>query len=311
MSRTVGYLSALALAAVTVVTRGGAEGSPADAEDTAGRVLAALNRARAQATAPLLARRAELDSLASDRARRVAAQPHLERLRASGPLADDLRQAGVVRYHQVATHVEMVRGYERPEEGLVASWRAVASAWDKAIAAEYDAVGAATWRTEDGWIVFVAVLLDELPALPEPAALEQAVLLAVNRERSALRLAVLTPSSALAAVARAHSQDMADRGYLSHVDPEGRGPADRVARAGIRYARLAENIHWSQNDPGDAAEVAVRAWLASPGHRRAMLDPDVRESGVGAVVGANGSIHLTQLFLGSGLESPGPPIAGK
>jgi len=272
-------------------------GARADGHDVADRVLAAVQRARQASAAPALVRRAELDAVARERAGRIAGLPHSERLRDQTPLAADLRRFGVAWYRLLATHTEMVRGYERPEEGLVSSWRSVASAWGKAIAPEYDAVGVATRRADDGWIVLVAVLLDELPAPPAPADLERAVLAEVNLERAALRLAELTPSAALAAVAWAHSRDMAERGYLSHVDPEGLGPADRVEHAGIRYTRVAENIHWSRHEPADPAEVAVQAWLASPGHRRAMLDPEARESGVGAAVGADGTIHLTQLYI--------------
>jgi len=274
-----------------------ATGAGVAADDVADRVLDALQRAREAAAAPVLVRRVELDAVAGERAERIAGLPHAERLKDQTPLAADLRRSGVVWYRSLATHTEMVRGYEHPEDGLVASWRGVASAWKKAIAPEYEAVGVATRRGDDGWIVLVAVLLDGLPAPPAPADLEQAVLVGVNRERAALNLAQLAPSTALATVARAHSQDMSARGFLSHVDPDGVGPADRVERAGIRYTRVAENIHWSRNEPGDPAEVAVQSWLASPSHRQAMLDPVARESGVGAAVSADGSIHLTQLYL--------------
>ncbi len=271
--------------------------SGAFADDVAQRVFAALNSSREDAASPPLVRRAELDALAATRAERVADLPQLERLRDSTPLAVDLPRDGAVWFRKLVAHTEMVRGYERPEDGLVASWRSATSAWEQALAPQFDAIGVAVRRAADGWVVLVVAMADELPAPPEPRALERAVLAVVNRERRAHDLAELSASSALADVARQHSEDMAARGYVSHVNPEGLGPADRVQHAGIAYVRLSENIHWGQHEPGDPAEAAVRAWLESPSHRRALLDPDVRETGIGAAVRRAGSIHLTQLYL--------------
>jgi uncharacterized protein YkwD len=267
------------------------------ADEVTERVFAVVNAGRVETGVEPLVRRDELDALAESRAQRVSRMPQLERLRDATPIAADLPQGAPVFFRRIVTHTEMVRGYDRPEDGLLASWRSAAAAWKQTVDPAFDAIGLATRRTADGWIVLVAAMADLLPLPPEPAALERAVLEVVNRERRAHGLVELVPSPALAEVARHHSEDMAARGFISHVNPDGWGPADRVSRAGISYLRLSENIHWGQNEPGDPAEAAVEAWLESPGHRRALLDPDVRESGVGAAVSANGSIHLTQLYM--------------
>jgi hypothetical protein len=81
----------------------------------------------------------------------------------------------------------------------------------------------------------------------------------------------------VAAVAVAHSRDMARRGYFSHVSPEGRDPFDRLDTAGIRYTRAAENIAHGQRT-GDAV---FAEWVASPGHRANMLDCRFTHHGVG------------------------------
>jgi uncharacterized protein YkwD len=81
----------------------------------------------------------------------------------------------------------------------------------------------------------------------------------------------------VAAVAVAHSRDMDQRGYFSHVSPEGRDPFHRLEAAGIRYARAAENIaHGTRTGDSVFAE-----WVASPGHRSNMLDCRFTHHGVG------------------------------
>jgi len=86
----------------------------------------------------------------------------------------------------------------------------------------------------------------------------------------------LTPDPKLDVVATAHARDMAERGYFAHVSPEGRDLARRLAGAGIVYANAGENIGGNAG-----AEGAVRAWLASPGHRQNLLSPAFERIGVG------------------------------
>ena len=119
---------------------------------------------------------------------------------------------------------------------------------------------------------------------------EGEVLALVNEERSAAGCAPLRADEGLAAVARAHSADMRDRGYFSHVDPAGQDPFDRAAAAGVDYAR-AENIAYGQPD----AAAVMAAWMDSSGHRRNVLDCSLGSLGVGIAEGAGGP-WWTQLF---------------
>ena len=114
----------------------------------------------------------------------------------------------------------------------------------------------------------------------------------VNAERAAAGCPAVTADEGLAAVARAHSADMRDRGYFSHVDPEGRDPFARARAAGVGSAR-AENIARGQAD----AAAVMAAWMDSPGHRRNVLDCGLRTLGVGVATGTGGP-WWTQLFGG-------------
>jgi len=66
--------------------------------------------------------------------------------------------------------------------------------------------------------------------------------------------------------------------------------------------RVAENLAWGTGARGTAAGI-VRAWLASPGHRRNLLRPGFRRIGLGEVTtpsfqGVDGARLVTADFAG-------------
>ncbi len=124
------------------------------------------------------------------------------------------------------------------------------------------------------------------------SALEKEVFELVNKERAANGLNSLTWADDLAAVARAHSQDMIDNNYFSHTNLNGESPFDRLHNAGISYTTAAENIAYGQKTP----EAVMNAWMNSSGHRANILNSRVKELGVGAAKTSNGAIYWTQVF---------------
>jgi len=123
---------------------------------------------------------------------------------------------------------------------------------------------------------------------------EQQVLTIVNRERKNAGLAPLTQNDSLASVARAHSKDMSDRNFMSHTNPDGLSPFDRIKNAGISYRRAAENVAAGQSTP----EQVMNAWMNSEGHRSNILNPDLKEIGIGYYKGDTGYQHYwTQVFV--------------
>jgi uncharacterized protein YkwD len=126
------------------------------------------------------------------------------------------------------------------------------------------------------------------PAPAEPGV-EGEVLALVNVQRAAAGCGALAADPALAAVARAHSADMRDRNFFSHVNPDGLDPFDRAARAGLEAH--AENIAYGQPDPA----AVMDAWMNSAGHRANILDCSLTRLGVGVAEGAGGP-WWTQLF---------------
>ena len=99
----------------------------------------------------------------------------------------------------------------------------------------------------------------------------------VNRFRAQYKLAPLTLNDRLNRAAQSHSDDMARRDYFAHVSPEGETVGRRATRAGYRWRTVLENLAAGQDSPRGAVE----GWIRSPSHRKAMLDPGVRDAGVG------------------------------
>jgi uncharacterized protein YkwD len=99
-------------------------------------------------------------------------------------------------------------------------------------------------------------------------------------------------------VARAHSQDMAVRGFFDHVNPSGEDPFDRVAAAGFTGAEP-----WAENIAAGAptAAVVVDGWMDSPGHCLNIMEPAFGVIGVGLYGGdaSDYGTYWTQVFAGS------------
>jgi hypothetical protein len=130
---------------------------------------------------------------------------------------------------------------------------------------------------------------------PADPALETALLNETNRVRAEHGLAPLRADAGLARAARAHAAENAARGVLDHGSPDADRdtPAERVARAGVALVEIGENLARIPGD--DVAARALDGWLASPPHRRNLLDPAFTHVGFGTAVGPGGR-YLVQLL---------------
>ncbi|TML60350.1 MAG: CAP domain-containing protein [Actinobacteria bacterium] len=117
------------------------------------------------------------------------------------------------------------------------------------------------------------------------AALERDVLSNVNLLRHQHGLGALRLSAKLAAAARLHSTEMAQRGYFSHDSANGTSFDKRIARfyslSGKHYWSVGENLLWSS--PDVSASSALDMWLNSPEHKKILLTARWREIGLSAV----------------------------
>lgn len=95
----------------------------------------------------------------------------------------------------------------------------------------------------------------------------------------------------LAAVARAHSADMIQRGYFEHITPDGIAPAQRITQAGIKWTASAENISRAPD-----VATAHEGLMQSPGHRANILALEFTDIGIGIVEDDAGMLVVTELF---------------
>ncbi len=111
----------------------------------------------------------------------------------------------------------------------------------------------------------------------------------VNARRTEAGCGDLAWHAAVAEVARAHSQDMQDRNFFSHTNPDGDDPFERLAAAGIGFAAAGENLAMGTGDGGQAFQL----WMDSSGHRANIENCAYTHHGVGLVGG-----RWTHLFVG-------------
>ncbi|MGP3914850.1 CAP domain-containing protein [Nonomuraea sp. 10N515B] len=147
-----------------------------------------------------------------------------------------------------------------------------------------------TGRTSDGQIPGydsqddpTQTFTGEQPSVAVIPGMASKVVSLTNRARSQHGCGPLRVDQGLMRSARTHSLEMARMGQLTHNSPDGASPWDRMERAGYRYG-AAENIGAGYSSPNEA----VQGWLASPDHRKNLLNCRLKAIGVGVASGPNG-----------------------
>lgn len=119
-----------------------------------------------------------------------------------------------------------------------------------------------------------------IPAAPsQNSAISAAEIFSlVNRARVANGLPSVKENSVLALSSYKKSQDMADRHYFSHINPEGVSDVQFATAEGYQYSAFGSNI---ASGEFDSAQALIDAWMNSPGHRANILANWSRELGIG------------------------------
>jgi uncharacterized protein YkwD len=164
-------------------------------------------------------------------------------------------------------------------------------------------------------LMFVLLFLQNAKPEIRIPDLEQHMHNSINLERRAADRQPLQYDETLANLARAHSEDMAMRGYFKHVTPEGLTPMKRMQAAGYDQCRLiGENIHqnnlysrtitekkkttYDWNSPEQIAAITMKEWMNSEGHRQNILEKNFTREGVGVAIATDDKVYITQLLCG-------------
>jgi uncharacterized protein YkwD len=152
-------------------------------------------------------------------------------------------------------------------------------------------------------------------ALTPPTAgnvreIREATLCLLNRERARENLPALRRDERLELASQRHSEDMAERRFFAHDNPDGTTSARRMARAGYEAGLVGENLAWGGGDEATPEHIVV-GWMNSPGHRRNILEPRFEEIGVGvtprapeALAGRRAATYTTDFGSGDEFEDP-------
>ncbi len=255
-----------------------------------------LQAGRERAGVDALERRVDLDAVARDYARIVAARPHAERLvqeRAIGAYLDD---AGVGPYREARLHVDMGRGFRDYGEKFSNSWTTYGPGWKSATDGRFDTVGLGSATADDHWVVFVAILVDDFKIPTDLRALERRVFEGINEIRGEHGVGMLEYDEKLAHAARDYSGKMARLKFFSHTGADGSSIGDRAKEFGLEYGSIGENLHSSRGFD-DPVPVALKDWMKSRGHRKTLLDERYTHTGVGLAIDEEGRAVFTQLFM--------------
>lgn len=144
-------------------------------------------------------------------------------------------------------------------------------------------------------IVFLIVALCLVPFRSTSAAsatedAERKLVRLINEERTKKGIKPVEMDERLTEAARVHSENMARLKQLSHRFPGEPRLQDRLAKTGVAFDAVAENVAHS----GSAADAHEELMLSS-GHRANILNPRYNAVGVG-VVEAKGHLYITQAF---------------
>ena len=105
----------------------------------------------------------------------------------------------------------------------------------------------------------------------------QGIISDTNKERAAQGLPNLSVNDKLTLSAESKLQDMFKNQYFEHVSPSGQSVSDVVRQTGYDYIVVGENLALGVFG-GD--QQVVDAWMASPGHRRNILDSRYQDIGI-------------------------------
>lgn len=126
-------------------------------------------------------------------------------------------------------------------------------------------------------------------------SVEQEIYRIVNEERAKAGVPTLGYNNTMQKYARIKSQDMAERNYFDHKDPDGALITSKMQSDGVGYSAWGENIAYIGGRPSELASQFMTNWMNSTGHRENILSTNFNSIGVG-VYKIGDTYYATQEF---------------
>lgn len=110
-----------------------------------------------------------------------------------------------------------------------------------------------------------------------------------NSERLNAGLEIVRPNEELNQAALAKAADMFANNYWAHVSPKGTEPWSFISSSGYKYQHAGENLARDFSNPRDI----VAAWMASPTHKKNLLDTRYKDIGIAVMDGYLNGVETT------------------
>jgi uncharacterized protein YkwD len=141
------------------------------------------------------------------------------------------------------------------------------------------------------------VATEAAPTSAAISAAEQAMVVALNKDRTAVGLVPVRVDDRLMAIARARSADMVAKNYFGHTQPDGRNVFDILSQQGITWYGAGEIIAWNTWPMDGTTSAANQQWMTSSSHHAIIVSTDYNYVGVGLAVDSTGKKLWTAVFI--------------
>lgn len=117
----------------------------------------------------------------------------------------------------------------------------------------------------------------------------QKVIELTNSQRLNANVGIVRENKELNKAAEAKVNDMFANNYWAHVSPKGIEPWFFISQSGYKYQHAGENLARDFSSPKDI----VKAWMASPSHKKNLLDNRYKDIGVAVKDGYINGVETT------------------
>lgn len=251
-------------------------------------VLSHINAERSALGLPTIVLHTDLSNAAQMQADDMTTKGYTTSTSPSGKTISDWVEAAAYQPKSLAENIAQtnIEGVN-----LVMIWKEKSPAsYQNAISTDYEHVGVGIGRVNslDVYVVvfaksFATYFAEQTVGLGDLNTVRSAMLTRVNDARLQAGLQPLVLQAQLNSAAQGHAQDMFDRAYYDHLNPEGLDAFQRIVAKGYQPQLTAENIAKNQF----SVDEVMNSWLASPGHLANILTADFVDVGFGLAYGKN------------------------